>query len=259
MPTFLFNDIIFGPVKSRRLGTSLGINLLPLDYKICSFDCLYCECGFNQGKKSSHNKMPSHQEVISKLDTTLKEMITKAKSPDVITFAGNGEPTLHPEFAKIIDDTIKLRDLYFSKARIAVLSNASRIHDPAIFNALLKIDDNILKLDSGKEETIQLLNRPQGKFNFQETIENLKKFKGKVTIQTLFVKANYKGTVINNSTDEEVDAWLEKIKYINPGSVMIYTIARGTPLENMEKISGKRLNEIALRVEALNIKTQVSE
>ncbi|TCO07896.1 radical SAM protein [Natronoflexus pectinivorans] len=259
MPTFLFDDIIFGPVKSRRLGVSLGINLLPGNRKVCSFDCIYCECGFNPGKDAPASTLPSRDEVYDELEVQLKNMISKNNPPDVITFAGNGEPTLHPHFPGIIDDTILLRDKYSPNARIAVLSNATRIHSPAVFNALLKIEDNIQKLDSANCDTIRLLDRPQGRFDLEETVKNLKKFNGHVIIQTLFVKGTFNGTAIDNSTDEEVFPWINLLKFIAPSEVMVYTIARDTPVNTLEKVPLSRLNEIAEMVRAAGLKTKVSE
>jgi wyosine [tRNA(Phe)-imidazoG37] synthetase (radical SAM superfamily) len=192
MSTFLFNEIIFGPVKSRRLGVSLGINLLPTYRKLCSFDCIYCECGFNPDKSAPKAELPSRTLVREALQKMLTQMNTEQNLPDVITFAGNGEPTLHPEFAGIIDDAIKLRNQLCPSARVAVLSNATRISSKTVFEALLKVDDNIQKLDSGLASTIQLLDQPVGHFSLTKTVEQLKQFNGHVIIQTLFVKGSYK-------------------------------------------------------------------
>jgi wyosine [tRNA(Phe)-imidazoG37] synthetase (radical SAM superfamily) len=194
MPTFLFDKIIFGPVKSRRLGVSLGINLLPTNIKVCSFDCIYCECGRNPKKYKEKAVLPSRIEVQQKLKEKLEEMVAQNLLPDVITFAGNGEPTLHPEFAGIIDDTIELRNQLSPNARIAVLSNATMIHKNDVFQALLKVEDNIQKLDSAFEETIQLLDCPNKNFSLTKTVDQLAAFQGKVIIQTLFVRGNIQGT-----------------------------------------------------------------
>ena len=171
MPTFLFDKIIFGPVISRRLGVSLGINLLPTNVKVCSFDCIYCECGRNPKKNKEKAVLPTRMEVRQKLKEKLEEMVSKKMLPDVITFAGNGEPTLHPEFAGIIDDTYELRDQFSPNARIAVLSNATMIHRKVVFQALLKVEDNIQKLDSAFEETVQLLDCPNKNFSLTKTVE----------------------------------------------------------------------------------------
>ncbi|WP_026473916.1 radical SAM protein [Alkaliflexus imshenetskii] len=259
MPTFLFDEVIFGPVRSRRLGVSLGVNLLPVNRKICSFDCIYCECGFNPDSNAPASTLPSREEVYDLLEQKLIQMQKDDTPPDVITFAGNGEPTLHPHFAGIIDDTLLLRHKHCPEARVAVLSNASRIHSPAVFDALLKVDDNIQKLDSANPDTIRILDQPQGRFDLDETIENLKKFDGKVVIQTLFVRGVFNGQTIDNSTEEEVLNWLKLIEYIAPREVMVYTIARDTPVNTLEKIAAKRLHEIAALVRHLGIPASVSE
>lgn len=258
MATFLFDEIIFGPVKSRRLGVSLGVNLLPTDSKVCSFDCIYCECGWNPKKREKKAVLPARETVAGNLRNKLKAMQENGQLPDVITFAGNGEPTLHPQFAEIIDDTIALRDEFAPNCRIAVLSNATMIHRESVFQALLKIEDNILKLDSAIEETVQLLDCPVGRFNLQETIEQLKRFGKRAIIQTLFVRGIHKEQVIDNTTEEELAAWLEALKTIQPGQVMIYTIERDTPAEGLQKIALEELNTIAARVRLAGFAVQVS-
>lgn len=258
MATFLFDKIIFGPVKSRRLGISLGINLLPTNTKVCSFDCIYCECGRNPKKYEEKAVLSGREEVRQKLKEKLEEMKTANQLPDVITFAGNGEPTLHPEFAGIIDDTIDLRDQLVPKARIAVLSNATMIHKKDVFQALLKIEDNIQKLDSAFEETIKLLDCPNKTFNLQRTVDQLTSFGGKVIIQTLFVQGSYKGETVDNTSEKEVSAWIELLKKIKPSQVMIYTIARDTPVDTLEKVPLGDLNSIAKRLENSGLRVQVS-
>ena len=258
MATFLFDKIIFGPVKSRRLGVSLGVNLLPTDIKVCSFDCIYCECGRNPKKYEEKVEMPSSRVVQQKLKMKLEEMKADNLLPDVITFAGNGEPTLHPEFPRIIDDTIEMRNQIAPKARIAVLSNATMIHKEKVFQALLKIEDNIQKLDSAFEKTIQLLDCPNKNFNLQKTVDQLSSFGGKVIIQTLFVRGNYLGETVDNTTDIEVSAWIALLKKIKPSQVMIYTIARDTPVNTLEKVSLDDLNVIAKNLEIAGFKVQVS-
>lgn len=258
MATFLFDQIIFGPVKSRRLGVSLGVNLLPTDSKICSFDCIYCECGWTPRKREKKAELPPRALVAERLEAQLIEMKEKKELPDVITFAGNGEPTMHPEFAGVIDDTIALRNQYAPECRIAVLSNSTRIGNDSVFNALLKIDDNILKLDSAIPATVQALDCPIGPFNLDQVIERLASFGEKASIQTLFVKGEHKGVKIDNTSQEELDAWLSALKKINPGQVMIYTIARDTPAQGLVKVSLQELNEIAAQVRAAGFEVQVS-
>lgn len=258
MATFLFDKIIFGPIISRRLGVSLGVNLMPVNLKVCSFDCIYCECGWTPRKRTIKAELPSRAEVKMKMREKLQLMQTEGKSPDVITFAGNGEPTLHPEFPGIIDDTIELRNELAPKAKIAVLSNATMIHKPAIREALLKIEDNIQKLDSAFTETVKKIDCPMGPYQVERTIEQLKAFNGKVIIQTLFVRGTWKNAPIDNTTDEEIAAWIRAIEEIKPQQVMIYTIARDTPANTLEKVSVPELEIIANRVRALGIDVQVS-
>ena len=258
MATFLFDKIIFGPVKSRRLGVSLGINLLPVNVKVCSFDCIYCECGWTPKKYEEKAKLPSRTEVKEKLEEKLKQMASENQLPDVITFAGNGEPTLHPDFACIIDDTIELRDQYSPNARIAVLSNATMLHKPEVFAALLRVEDNIQKLDSAFESTIEILDCPRGNFNLGKVIDQLVSFGEKVIIQTMFIQGSFKGQKIDNTIEDEISAWLELLKKIRPSQVMIYTIARDTPVETLQKASSQTLNSIAKKVEEAGFDVQIS-
>ncbi len=258
MGTFLFQDIIFGPVKSRRLGISLGINLLPVNKKICTFDCIYCECGFNNENTGIKTQMPTKVEVLEKLEDVLKDMQSKGTAPNVITFAGNGEPTIHKDFEEIIDGTIELRNKYFPEARIAVLSNATLIDKPSIFRALNRIDDNILKLDSGLEKSINILDQPVSRYSITDTVKNLQKFNGNLIIQTMFLKGTYNGNLVDNTTESDINNWIELLKTIKPKQVMIYTIERDTPVEGLEKVSLEKLQEIANRVEEIGIKTLVS-
>jgi wyosine [tRNA(Phe)-imidazoG37] synthetase (radical SAM superfamily) len=259
MSTFLFDEIIFGPVRSRRLGVSLGINLLPTKRKICNFNCIYCECGWtdDSGKTISH--LPGRNEVYKALEQKLSGMKENNQHPDVLTYAGNGEPTLHPEFPGIIDDSIELRNKYFPDAKIAVLSNATTIRNPHIRKALLKVDQNILKLDSAYDNTIQVHNQPHRMINASELINDLREFNGRVIVQTLFLRGYYKGSVIDNTTPDELEEWLKAIDIIRPSEVMIYTISRDTPEGGqLDKVSLKELHAIAKMVNALGIKTQVS-
>ncbi|MGM0497503.1 MAG: radical SAM protein [Bacteroidota bacterium] len=257
MATFLFDKIIFGPVSSRRLGASLGINLLPNDRKICTFNCIYCECGWTDTHSSTKSFHP-REEVRDSLRSKLKKMQENNEPLDTITFAGNGEPTMHPDFDLIIQDTIGIRNQYFPNAKIAVLSNSSLIHKPKIYNALKRIDQNILKIDSAFESTVRILNQPYKGFDFQRTVENLIKFNSKVIIQTMFIRGTYNGQHFDNTTEKEINAWLELLVKINPQQVMIYTIARDTPSENIEKVSEKELKEIAKKVEEKGFATQIS-
>ena len=258
MSTFLFDQIIFGPVKSRRLGISLGVNLMPTDSKVCSFDCIYCECGWTPKKREQKAQLPTREMVKQKMEEKLAEMVENNELPDVITFAGNGEPTLHPDFEGIIDDTIELRNKLTPKARIAVLSNATMLHKPAVVRALLKVEDNIQKLDSAFEETVRKIDCPTSRFKLSDVVENLKAFNGKVIIQTLFLRGNHKGEVIDNTTETELLAWLELVKEIKPSQVMIYTIDRDTPAAGLEKVKLGELHQIAERIKEIGFNVQVS-
>jgi wyosine [tRNA(Phe)-imidazoG37] synthetase (radical SAM superfamily) len=250
MATFLFDEIIFGPVKSRRLGVSLGINLLPVNRKLCNFDCIYCECGWSADIEKIKSQLPTRADVFTALDNKLSALIT---------YAGNGEPTLHPEFHGIIDDSIALRTKYFPAARIAVLSNATTINRPDVKSALLKVDMNILKLDSAFNSTVKVHNQPNKHLDVAELINNLAGFGGKLIIQTLFLRGKFRETLINNTTEEELSAWLKAIEKIRPSEVMIYTISRDTPVGGeLTKVPAGELAKIARRVEKLGIKTQVS-
>ncbi|MBN2350374.1 MAG: radical SAM protein [Bacteroidales bacterium] len=259
MATFLFDKIIFGPVKSRRLGDSLGINLLPINKKVCNFNCIYCECGLTQSYLPSGSKMPTRQEIKNKLELRLIKMKNEQNPPDTITFAGNGEPTLHPDFVEIINDTLFLRNTILPSAKIAVLSNATRIHVSKIFNALNLVDLNILKIDSVIKETQTLINCPLSDYNLTSVIKNLKMFNGNLIIQTLFFNGLYKGKTVDNTTTEELEAWLNVIREINPKMVMIYTIARDTPFDTLNKISFNVLEQIAKKVTNLGIPVQISD
>lgn len=259
MPTFLFDKTIFGPVISRRLGVSLGINLLPNDSKLCSFNCIYCECGWNPEKRDQKVKLPKRAEVKRLLREELLKMRSKSQKPDVITFAGNGEPTMHPDFPGIIEDTIAVRDEFSPEARIAVLSNSTMLHKTSVVEALKKVDDNILKLDSGITETILFLDQPAGRFDLKKLVEHLKQFNGNLILQTMFIRGKFKGRFFDNTTEKELNAWKKLLKDIQPKSVMIYTIARDTPTGDLENIALEELEKIAASVKnELGLEVQVS-
>ena len=244
--TIIYPSPIFGPVHSRRLGVSLGINLLPDDGKVCSFDCIYCECGFNAEHRTK-KLLPTREEVRTALEEKLKDMQANGPAPDVLTFAGNGEPTAHPHFPEIIDDTLALRDKYFPKAKVSVLSNSTFIDRPAVFDALNKIDNNILKLDTVDEEYIHRLDRPNGKYSVKKIIEKMKEFKGNCIIQTMF-----------NTSDKFVLPWLEAVKEIAPRQVMIYTIDRETPDHDLQKATHEELDRIVELIKKAGIPATAS-
>ena len=253
----LFDQIIFGPIHSRRLGLSLGVNLLPIDAKICSFNCIYCECGFNTTMHDS--PIPTRDQVRETLDAKLQEMVAEGQIPDVITFAGNGEPTLHAEFEGIIDDTLALRNKYCPTAKVSVLSNSTRVHKPHIFAALNKVDNNILKFDSAIDRTMRLMDQPVGKhINVAWFIEHLKKFEGRLIIQTMFLRGEIQGEKLDNTTDEEVEAWIHALEQIRPQQVMIYSLDRQAPTKNLQKVNVDELNTIADKVRAKGFDVSVA-
>lgn len=255
--TVIYPSPIFGPVHSRRLGVSLGINLMPGDGKLCTFDCIYCECGFNADFRPKQAR-PTREEVREALEARLQDMKQNGPAPDVLTFAGNGEPTAHPHFPEIISDTLALRDRYFPQAKVSVLSNATFIHKPAVFDALNKVDNNILKLDTVDEAYIQALDRPTGKYAVAQIIDGLKAFRGNCIIQTMFLKGSYQGKDMNNTMDAYVLPWLEVVKEIAPRQVMIYTIDRETPAHDLQKATHEELDRIGQLVQDAGIPVSVS-
>ncbi len=258
MSTILFHEIVFGPIHSRRLGVSLGMNLLPYDGKLCSFDCIYCECGFNKDFRTK-TKLPDRENVRAALEDKLLSLRREGIIPDVITFAGNGEPTMHPEFYGIINDTIELRNRYFPDAKISVLTNGIHLNKSEVFEALQKIENPIVKLDSALDKTVRLLDRPNAPgYSVAKQVERYKRFKGDFILQTMFVRGRFEGKEIDNTTEEEISAWLELVRTLNPREVMIYTIDRETPAKELEKVPVGDLQKIAARVEGLGIQTNVA-
>ncbi len=253
MSTIIYPSPIFGPVHSRRLGISLGINLLPADGKICSFDCIYCECGFNKDHRPTLPH-PTREEVARKLEEKLQQMVAEGQLPDVLTFAGNGEPTCHPLFPEIIEDTIVLRDKYCPKAKVSVLSNSTLILNQRVHDALMRVDNNILKLDTVDPEYIQRVDRPTGVYHLDRIIEQMKAFHGHIIIQTIFLH----GPGVSNTAEEFVAPWLEAVKAIQPQEVMVYTIDRETPDTSLSKATHEELDTIRDRVIAAGIPCQAS-
>ena len=252
MSTIIYPSPIFGPVHSRRLGISLGINLMPADGKVCSFDCIYCECGFNADHRPALPR-PTREEVAEKLEDVLKKMTTEGQLPDVLTFAGNGEPTCHPHFAEIIGDTIRLRNQYCPKAKVCVLSNSTMIHRQSVHDALMQVDDNILKLDTVDPQYIHEVDRPTGHYDVQTIIDRMKAFNGHIIIQTMFMRGQYQGKSVDNTSEQYVAPWLDVVRQINPQQVMVYTIDRETPAQDLEKASREQLDAIRDRVIAAGI------
>lgn len=258
MQTVLFHSTIFGPIHSRRLGTSLGVNLMPADGKVCTFDCLYCEAGFN-AQGTGNAGLPPRAEVKLQLEDKLRAMKSAGERLDVITFSGNGEPTLHPDFAGVIDDVIELRDLYFPQVKISVLSNATRIDRPDVVAALLRVDNNILKLDSAVDATIHALDRPVSPlFTAAKVIRELAAIGPQCIVQTMILRGSYDGVEVDNTTEAEIDALIEAYCAIRPSEVMLYSIDRKTPAENLHKVERDELERIADRIRQAGIKVQVS-
>lgn len=249
----MYSSPIFGPVISRRLGVSLGVNLMPADGKVCTFDCLYCECGFNKEHPANGGR-PARAEVRGALETVLRERADNGEPLDCITFSGNGEPTAHPEFAEIISDTISVRDEYFPKAKVSVLSNATFIDREEVRQALKRVDNNILKLDTVNSIYINKVDRPlQQSYDVREVIRNMKLFDGQLVIQTMFMKGTSDGESVDNTGEEYVKPWLEAVKEIAPRQVMIYTIDRETPEKGLRKAEPEVLDTIKRQVEQLGI------
>lgn len=244
MSTVIYPSPIFGPVHSRRLGLSLGINLLPADGKVCSFDCIYCECGFNEAHRPLL-PMPTRQQVAEALEQRLQLMQAEGRLPDVLTFAGNGEPTCHPHFPEIIDDTIHLRDRYCPQAKVSVLSNSTLIHRPTVHQALMRVDNNILKLDTVSADYIRRVDHPQGTYDIERVINDLAAFHGHVIIQTMFMQGEAAGESVDNTTDDYVLPWLDALERIKPQQVMVYTIDRETPTPGLLKATRQQLDRIA--------------
>lgn len=250
----IFGSIVYGPIRSRRLGVSLGVNLMPITAKLCTFDCVYCECGWNQ--PVSHPSLPTREEVRIALESQLSIAVEPI---DVITFSGNGEPTLHPDFLGIIQDTCALRDQYCPKAKVSVLSNSTQLGRIDVFEALRLCDNRILKLDSAIDATMRLIDMPvNAQLTVKQIVQWLSIFDGDFTLQTCFLRGEYQGQTIDNTTPEELTAWYEMVDYLHPKQVMIYVIDRVTPLETLEKISAETMEKIAIPLREKGIDVIVS-
>ena len=250
----LFGSIVYGPIRSRRLGVSLGINLMPTTAKLCTFDCVYCECGWNQ--PISHPSLPTREEVRIALESQLSIAVEPI---DVITFSGNGEPTLHPDFLGIIQDTCALRDQYCPKAKVSVLSNSTQLGRTDVIEALRLCDNRILKLDSAIDATMRLIDKPvNAQLTVKQIVQWLSIFDGDFTLQTCFLRGEYQGQTIDNTTPEELTAWYKMVDYLHPKQVMIYVIDRVTPLETLEKIPAETMEKIAIPLREKGIDVIVS-
>jgi len=250
----IFTTNIVGPIHSRRLGISLGVNLLPKDGKICSFDCLYCECGWNKDHRGG--KFLEAGAVMQQLEEKLQQMLAQQEKLDVITFAGNGEPTLHPAFDTVIDQTLALRDQYYPTAKVSVLSNATQIANPRVHAALLKVDNNILKIDGAFDATIHQIDQPaDSHYSVRQVVEGMKSFKGQLIVQTMFVRGEYAGKKVDNTTSAEVSAWCELMREIRPHQIMVYSLDRPTPAPHLERVSKEEMGEMVapLVAEGFNV------
>ena len=257
MSTVIYDSPVFGPIHSRRLGISLGINLLPKGGKVCSFDCIYCECGLNRERRTK-NPLPTADEVVTTLQLKLQELRQEGIVPDVLTFAGNGEPTLHPQFPEIVDRVREVRDSFCPSAKMSILSNATQIRRPEIREALMHFDNNILKLDTVSHIYIYNVDRPQGHYDIEEQIECLALFGGKCIIQTMLMQGEYEGFSLDNTTEAYVVPYLEALRRIKPRAVMLYTIDRETPIVGPQKAEPGVMESIAERIRQLGIETSVS-
>lgn len=256
--TVLFHSTVFGPIHSRRLGTSLGINLAPDDGKVCTFDCIYCEAGYNR-QGTGTTGLATREKLEDDLRRKLAEMHAAGMNLDVITFSGNGEPTINPEFPEIVDTVIALRDEFYPEAKVSVLTNSTRIFTPAVAEALDKVDNNILKLDSAVEETMRLIDCPtERSFTVAKVVEGLCRFAGTGIIQTMMLRGKHNGKVVDNTTDAEIDALIEAYQRIKPREVMLYSLDRSTPEENLVKVEHDELERIADLMRRAGITVAVS-
>lgn len=221
------------------MGDSLGINLLPEKGKICSFDCIYCECGWNKDGRND-TRLPSAEKVRNDLETKLKQCQANQINIDSITFSGDGEPTLNPEFPQIIDDTIRLRNQYYPNSKITVLSNATRVHLPEVFNALRKVDNPTMKIDAPTNDLIEKINHPAPGYDINKVVEALKQFNGDFILQTMFLKSKD----FDSSSPEVLNGWMDIVRLLKPREVMVYTIDRPTPEEGLQKFTVEEMRRL---------------
>lgn len=232
-----FNEIVFGPIHSRRLGSSLGVNLLPLNGKLCNFDCIYCECGWNRDGRCS-GSLPAVEEVARALDYALERCREEGTGIDSITFSGNGEPTLHPDFPAVIDRTLEIRDRLRPEAKVSVLSNASRLDRPEVLEALKRVDNPILKLDAVSPEGARLVNRPAFDWNLETIMKGLESFEGNFILQTMFLSSDFYDSA------SMLGQWMELVRELRPRKVMAYSLDRETPMSGLRSYSARQLEEM---------------
>ena len=248
-----FDDIVFGPIFSRRLGTSLGVNILPSKGKLCNFDCVYCECGWNRdGKGDGH--FPGYDAVSGALEARLEELLSQGQNVDSITFSGNGEPTMHPDFAAIVDRTIELRDRLFPQAKVSVLSNATLIDREAVFEALKKVDNPIMKIDASTDALVAKINKPVGAYSLCKVVEGLKRFEGNFILQTMFLRSDE----FDTASAEALSGWMDIVRELKPREIMVYTIDRETPDKSLGKYTVEEMTDIVqpLLAEGFNIQVR---
>lgn len=234
-----FDDIVFGPIFSRRLGSSLGVNLLPSKGKLCNFDCVYCECGWNKDGVGDRT-FPLLADIGSALEAKLSSLAAEGGKVDSITFSGNGEPTMHPDFPEVIDITLRLRDRFFPEAKVSVLSNATLIGRKAVADALMRVDNPILKLDASTDELVRMINKPVGTYRLDEVVKNMKLFGGNFVLQTMFLKS----PDFNTAAPEALARWMDIVREVRPREIMVYTIDRETPDKSLEKYTVEQMEEM---------------
>lgn len=229
---------VFGPIHSRRLGNSLGINLLPENGKICNFDCIYCECGWNCDGRDD-TILPSAEKVRRELEVMLQQCRNNNTPIDSITFSGDGEPTLNPEFSTIIDDTLSLRDKYYPNAKVSVLSNATNIHKDDIFRAMCKVDSPIMKIDAPTNQLAALINCPAPGYDIDSVVKALEKFNGNFILQTCFLKS----PLFDSSCPNVLSGWMNIVRHLKPREIMAYTIDRPTPQKDLVKFTPDEMRQ----------------
>ena len=234
-----FDEIVFGPIFSRRLGSSLGVNLLPSKGKLCNFDCIYCECGWNKDGRGD-SRFPELEDIERALEEKMSKAASEGVSVDSVTFSGNGEPTMHPKFPEVIDVTLRLRDKYFPDAKVSVLSNATMIGRDAVAAALMRVDNPILKIDASSDELVRKINKPVGSYSLAEIVDNLRKFEGRFILQTMFLRS----PEFDSASPEALEAWMDIVRELKPREVMVYTIDRETPDKSLEKYTVEQMREM---------------
>lgn len=234
-----FDEIVFGPIFSRRLGSSLGVNLLPSKGKLCNFDCIYCECGWNKDGVEDR-RFPEYPEIEAALEEKMSKAAEDGTGVDSITFSGNGEPTMHPDFPKVIDLTLRLRDKYFPHAKVSVLSNATLIGREEVAQALMRVDNPILKIDASSDALIGKINKPVGTYSLDAVVRNLKKFDGRFILQTMFLKS----PDFDTAAPEALGRWMDIVRELRPREVMVYTIDRETPDKTLGKYTVEEMTEM---------------